>query len=157
MRSAAVTLARSFVSAWFALHVCGIAAAGELLRVSGAWASPTVPGQSVGAAYMDLHSTQDATLVKIESDMSRTADIHEMTMANDVMRMRRLERMELPAEQTVELAPGRRHVMLMDLRRPLKVGDQVRLTLTLRFRDGRTARETIIVPVLRKAAHGVHQ
>lgn len=138
-------------------HGFGVTAADELLRVSGAWASPTVPGQSVGAAYMELRSKRDADLVKIESDASLAAEIHEMTMTNDVMRMRRLERVELPADQTVELAPGRRHVMLVDLRRPLKVGDQVRLTLTLRLRDGRAASETIVVPVLDKAVHGTHQ
>ncbi len=145
------------LSLWFAMNISTGVAAGELLRVSGAWVSPTVPGQTVGAAYMRLRSEQDAALVKVETDASPTAEMHQMTVMNDVMRMRRLEQVEIPAGQTVEFAPGGRHVMLMDLRRPLKVGESVRVTLTLRLRDGRVSRETVVAPVLRKAAHGAQQ
>lgn len=145
------------LSFWFAMSISASVAAGDVLRVSGAWASPTVPGQTVGAAYMRLRSEQDAALVKIETDASSAAEIHQMTTVNDVMRMRRLDQVELPAGQLVELSPGGRHVMLVDLRHPLKIGDSVRITLTLRLRDGSTARETVNAPVVRKAAHGDHR
>lgn len=145
------------LSLWLAMNISASVAAGDLLSVSGAWVSPTVPGQSVGAAYMRLRSEQDAALVNIETDASSRAEMHQMTSVNDVMRMRRLERVELPAGQTVEFVPGGRHVMLMDLRHPLKVGESVRITITLRLRDGRTVRESAVAPVLRKAAHGARQ
>lgn len=145
------------LSLWLAMNISASVAAGDLLRVSGAWVSPTVPGQSVGAAYMRLRSEQDAAVVKIETDASSAAEIHQMTAVNDVMRMRRLERVELPAKQTVEFAPGGRHVMLMDLRHPLRVGDSVRIILTLRLGNGRMVRESVVVLVLRKAAHDAHQ
>ena len=138
-----------------ALSAAG-AAGGALLSVSGAWVSPTVPGQAVGAAYMRLRSGQDATLVKIESDVSEAAEIHQMTTEYEVMRMRRVDQVELPAGQTVGLSPGGHHVMLVDLRHPLKVGDTVRLTLTLRLKDGRTVQETVMAPVARMARHGGH-
>lgn len=157
MRPVAATLACGLLCGWLALNLTDGVAAGELLRVSGARVSPTVPGQTVGAFYMRLRSEQDAALVKIETDASPRAEMHQMTSVNDVMRMRRLEQVELPAGQTVEFAPGGRHVMLVDLRRPLKVGENVRITLTLRLKDGRMARETAVVPVLRKAAHGAEQ
>ena len=138
-----------------ALSAAG-AAEGERLRVSGAWVSPTVPGQAVGAAYMQLRSEHDATLLKIECDVSSTAEIHQMTMVNDVMRMRRLDKVALPAGQAVPFSPGGRHVMLVDLRHPLNVGDTVKLTLTLRLKDGRTVRETVVAPVARMAKHEGH-
>ncbi len=157
MRPIATTLACGFLCGWIALNVSEGIAAGDLLRVSGAWVSPTVPGQTVGALYMRLRSEQDAALVKVETDASSAAEIHHMTSVNDVMRMRRLDQVALPAGQLVELAPGGRHVMLVDLRHPLKIGDSVRIALTLRLRDGSAARETVDAPVARKAAHGDHR
>jgi len=153
MRSVTAALARGVLCGWLALGPAG-AAASELLTVSGAWVSPTVPGQSVGAAYMQLRSEQDASLVKIETDASSRAEMHQMTSVNDVMRMRQLEQVELPDGRSESFAPGGRHVMLVDLRHPLKDGDNVRITLTLRLRDGRMVHETFVAPVLRNAAHG---
>lgn len=154
MKSVAATLARGFLCGWLALNMSEGIAADELFRVSGEWVSPTVPGQTVGAAYMRMRSEQDASLVKIETDASSAAEIHQMTTVNDVMRMRRLDQVALPAGQLVEFSPGGRHVMLVDLRHPLKIGESVRITLTLRLRDGSTARATVNAPVARKAAHG---
>ena len=131
-------------------------AAGELLHVSDAWVSPTVPGQTVGAAYMRLRSAQDATLVKVEADVAAAVEIHHMTTVNDIMRMRRLDRVELSAGRTVELSPGARHLMLVDLRHPLKAGDSVKFELTLRLRNGQTVRETVVAPVAKRARQGGH-
>lgn len=157
MRSISVILERCILYGWLALGPAGGVAAGELLTVSGAWVAPTVPGQSVGAAYMQLRSEQDASLVKIETDASSRAEMHQMTSVNDVMRMRQLEQVELSAGRSESFAPGGRHVMLVDLRHPLNVGDNVRITLTFRLRDGSTAREIVDAPVVRKAAHGDHR
>jgi len=142
---------------WLALSVSVAVVAGELVRVSGAWVPPTVPGQTVGAAYMQLRSAQAATLVKVEADVAAAAEIHQMTMENDVMRMRKLDQVELPAGRTVELSPGARHLMLVDLRRPLKAGDTVKLELTLRLGDGRTVRETVVAPVTPKPRRASHE
>lgn len=143
--------------AGLASSVSAGAAAGDLLRVSGAWAPPTVPGQSVGAVYLQLRSAQDVTLVGIETDAAATAEIHHMTMENDVMRMRRLDGVELPAGQSVQLTPGAQHVMLVGLRHPLKVGDGVKLLLTVRLRNGGTVQETVVAPVVEKPGHGSHR
>ncbi len=131
-------------------------AAGEMLRVSNARVTATVPGQTVGAAYMQLRSAQGAVLIKVETDAAATAEIHQMSTVNDVMRMRRLEQLKLPAGRTVELAPGATHLMMVDLRRPLKVGDSVKLKLTLRLDDGRTIEDTVVAPVVQKATHAGH-
>ena len=151
------SLGRSLLAAGLALSISAGAAAGELLSVSAAWVPPTVPGQTVGAAYLQLRSAQHATLVGVEADVASTAEIHQMTMEGDVMRMRRLDGVELPAGQSVGLVQGARHVMLVGLRHPLKVGDSVKLTLTLRLRNGATVRETVVAPVAQKAGQGGHR
>jgi len=127
--------------------------AGEPLQVSDAWVSPTVPGQSVAAAYMKLRSARDAILIAIESDVSSVAAIHRMTMVGDVMRMRQAAQVELSAGQSVLLAPGGLHVMLAGLRQPLAIGDRVQLTLTLRYQDGRIERQAVVASVARRASH----
>lgn len=121
----------------------GAARSDELLQVSDAWISPSRPGQTVVGGYMRLRSTQDAALVQIDTDAAAKAEMHRMSMEDDIMRMRRLDRLDLPAGQTVDLAPGARHLMLFDVRRPLKAGDMVRLTLTLRLADGQSVRRDV--------------
>lgn len=140
-----------------ALSVSTAVAAGEMLRVSSARVPATVPGQTVGAAYMQLRSVQDAALIKVETDVASAAEIHQMSTVNDVMRMRQLEQVKLPAGRTVELSPGATHLMLVELRQPLKVGDSVKLKLTLRLDNGRTIEETVVAPVVQKATHGGRQ
>lgn len=152
-----MTLARSLLCGWIALSMSKEIAADDLLRVTGAWVPPTVPGQAVGALYMRLRSAQDAVLVKVETDASSAAEMHQMTSVNDVMRMRQLDRVALPAGRLVELAPGGRHVMLVDLRQPLRIGDRVRITLTLRLRDGSAARKIVDAPVVQRTAQGEHR
>ena len=147
-------LGRRFLAAGLALSISAGAPAGDLLSVSAAWVPPTVPGQTVGATYMQLRSAQHATLVAVEADVASTAEIHQMTMEGDVMRMRRLDQLDLPAGRSVELSPGARHLMLVGLRHPLKVGDRVTLTLTLRLGNGGTVRETVVAPVVERAGHG---
>lgn len=97
-----------------------------------AWARPTVPGQPVGAAYFEITSPTAATLTAIESVAAGEVQLHRMDMDGDVMRMRRVERLELPAGQPVVLSAGGMHLMLMQLKRPLREGDRVPLLLTLR-------------------------
>jgi len=58
-----------------------------------------------------------------------------MRLENGVMEMRQLESLELPAKQTVKLEPGGLHIMLLDLKNPLKSGDKVPLRLTLQRAD----------------------
>lgn len=146
---------QGFAWALGALVIAGAGvAAGEMLRASRAWVPPTVPGQTVGAAYMQLRSEQDAALIKVEADVASAAEIHQMTTVNDVMRMRKLDQVKLPAGRTVELSPGATHLMLVDLRQPLKVGDNVNLRMTFRLDDGRTVQQTVVAPVVQKATHG---
>jgi hypothetical protein len=109
--------------------------AADDVQVSDAWARATVPGQEVAGAYLNLRSEKAAKLVKAESPAADSAAIHRMSMKNGVMEMRELTELALPAGKTVKLAPGGFHIMLFDLKKPLKVGETVPLKLTIRHSD----------------------
>ncbi|PZP93298.1 MAG: hypothetical protein DI587_29225 [Variovorax paradoxus] len=116
--------------------------------VKNAWARPSVPGQSGTGAFMQLSAPQGLRLVGVATPLAGVAELHEMQMDGNTMRMRELkDGLALPARQTVELKPGGYHLMLMDLKQPLAKGTQ--LPLTLRFVDARGAasQREVQVPV----------
>jgi copper(I)-binding protein len=100
------------------------------VQATGAWARGTVGGQNSTAVYMRLRSALPAAVVAVESPLG-VAELHQMSMNGDVMRMRPLRRLELPAGRTVELGPAGAHIMLTGLKRPLAKGDRVPLRLTV--------------------------
>src|SRR5689334_23335574 len=114
------------------------AAADGVVQVSDAWVRETVPGQSVGAAYMHIRSTQRVDLVEAESKISKSAEIHHMSMKDGLMKMREMNAVSVAPNEEVNLAPGGTHVMLVDLKHPLKVGEKVALRLTFRRENGTT-------------------
>ena len=121
-------IAGALVALWL-LSAGSIARAG--VEVSGAWARATMPGQKVAGVYMQLRSDVQARLVGVKTDAAKTAEVHQMSHEGGVMRMRRLESLDLPAGKTVTLAPGGYHLMLLDILRPLKAGERVSVTLVL--------------------------
>ena len=111
------------------LHAKEVLVPKNLVSITDAWVRPTNPGQEVGAAYMTFLSKQDMTLVSIESSVTDSVEIHNMTMENGVMKMRMLENLALKAGEPYKLAPGGFHLMLFDLKKPLTTGEQVSFTL----------------------------
>ena len=109
--------------------------------VTDAWVKTTIPGGSVSAAYMNIKSTTPLTLVKAESPVAAIVEIHEMKMNDGVMEMKALDAVHVPADKLVKLAPAGMHVMLMKVKKPIKKGDNIHLTLT--FED--EAKKTLIV------------
>ncbi|MFP5418581.1 MAG: copper chaperone PCu(A)C [Gammaproteobacteria bacterium] len=101
------------------------------IGVTGAWARATVPGQSVGGAYMQIRTDADARLIGASSLVASRVEVHEMKMDGDVMRMRELKVLDLPKGKTVSLAPGGLHLMLMNLKKPIAAGDVVPVTLVV--------------------------
>ena len=103
------------------------------LKIEHPWARPTVPGQRTGAGYLSIHNTGSAAdrLLGGSTPAAATVEVHEMRMDGDVMRMRELGALDLPAGKPVALAPGGLHLMLSGLKAPLKIGDK--LTVRLRF------------------------
>jgi copper(I)-binding protein len=110
--------------------ICWSAVAVAQVAVTDAWVRGTVPGQTSTAAYVTLKSDRDLRLISVTSTAADRCSIHDMTMSGNVMRMRTLEWLAVPAGRAVELQEGREHLMLEGLRHPLSEGDAVTLTLT---------------------------
>lgn len=128
---------RHLNAAVFAVLALAAAAVSAQVAVSDAWVRGTVAGQNATGAFMQLRSADGTVLVGAASPVAGTAEIHEMRMDGAVMRMRPVPNVDLPAGRTVELKPGGYHVMLMDLKAPLKKGDTVPIRLKLQGRDGK--------------------
>ncbi len=117
------------------------------VSVSDAWVRANVPGQSVGAAYLTLSSPQDSTLVYIESPAAGKVEIHSMSMTNNVMKMRKLEELPLKAGKAEKLAPGGFHLMLFDLKKPLKAGDKADFKLCFKDKAGNITHQNVTLPI----------
>jgi hypothetical protein len=97
-----------------------------------AWARATAPGMSVGAVYLTLLGGAKAdSLIAASTARAGMTQIHVVTEADGVARMRETEAVDVPAGKRVLLAPQGTHIMLMDLKQPLVAGE--RFTLTLQF------------------------
>jgi copper(I)-binding protein len=113
------------------------------VEVGGAWVRPTVEGQLGTGAFMTLRSREPLRLVGASSAVAGVVEIHEMALQNNVMRMRAIEALPLPAGQPVELKPGGYHVMLMDLKRTLRAGEQVAIELQFETADKRRVSQVV--------------
>ena len=117
------------------------------VKVEGAWARATVQGQKGTGAFMKLTAPEGAKLVGASSPAAGVAEVHEMKMDGDVMKMRAIPALDLPAGKTVELKPGGYHVMLLDLKAPLARDTAVPLTLVFQDAKGAESKLNISVPV----------
>ena len=129
------------------------------VQAENAWARATVAGQKATGAFMRLTASSASRLVRAESAAAGVTEIHEMKMEGDVMKMRAISGLDLPAGQAVELKPGGYHVMLMDLKAQLAQGTQVPLTLVFQDAQGAQSQLVLQVPVQAKmpgpmAGHG---
>ena len=129
---AAVALAASLVAPAFAQ-----------VTVKDPWVRATVPEQKATGAFMQLRAPAGARLLEARSSVAGVVELHEMSMEGTTMRMRAVPGIDLPAGKTVELKPGGYHVMLMDLKQPLKDGQTVAITLVVEAADKK--RESIEV------------
>jgi len=104
--------------------------------VTDAWAPAAGPASTVGAAYLTLANagTREVAVTNITSDIASVVEMHEMAMVNEMMTMRRIEKIALLPRVPVALEPGGAHLMLIGLRRPLRAGET--FSLTLQFDDG---------------------
>jgi copper(I)-binding protein len=113
------------------------------VTVKDPWVRATVPQQKSTGAFMQITSPKDTRLVKVSSPVAGVVEIHEMVMDKDIMKMRAVPGLALPAGKTVELKPGGYHVMLMELKGQVKEGETVPVTLVVEGKDG--MRETFEV------------
>ena len=128
--------------------------AAALVSVDGAWVRSTVKGQTATGGFMTLRARQNLTLVGFRSPQSPHAELHEMAMEGDIMRMRAVKSLPLPAGKDVALRPGGHHLMLMGLTAPLSAGQQITLELLLKDEQGKVLVQGVQVPVSTVAPRG---
>lgn len=129
------------------------------ITIKDPWVRATVPQQKATGAFMQLAAQQDARLVEVRSPVAGAVEIHEMTMESNVMKMRAVTGIDLPAGKPVELKPGGYHVMLIDLTQQIKEGDIVPMTLMIEGKDKKREAIELKVPVrsLNSAPGNAHQ
>ncbi len=108
----------------------------DSLQIEQAWARATPPSAKVGAGYLRIRNRSDrpARLIGAQAERASSVEIHNMSMQDGMMRMRRIEQVDIPAQGVAELAPGGDHLMLFGLKAPLQAGES--LPLTLQFANG---------------------
>lgn len=139
------------LSAVLALLVLSLPAAAAQVAVSDAWVRATMPGQKTSGAYLQIQADADARLVGVSSPLAPRAEVHEMKMDGDVMRMREIKALDLPRGKPVVLEPGGYHIMLMNLKKPIAAGDTVPLSLVI---ESAGKRQTIDVKAEARAPGG---
>ncbi len=103
------------------------------LSIGHPYARPTAPSQPTGGGYLTLTSKGRADrLLSASTPIAREVQLHSMKMEGDVMRMREVDAIEVPADTLVELKPGGFHLMFVGLKEPLKVGQQLPAQAPLR-------------------------
>ena len=127
--------------------VCATVSA-QTVEVKDAWVRTSVPGQKATGAFMKITAKDGAKLVSAATPAAGVAEVHEMKMDGDIMRMRAVPGgLDLPAGKTVELKPGGYHIMLMDLKAALPKDSSLPLTLTFKDAKGVESKVELKVPV----------
>ena len=124
--------------------------ASNLATVKDAWIRLPPPGADIAAAYLTLEAKRPLELSSATSPAAEAVELHSMSMKNGVMEMRHLLSLELKPGKPTTLEPGGLHLMLINLKKPLKAGAKVPIVLS--FKQGKRVAETITVQALVKVA-----
>ena len=124
----------------------------NIVAVSDAWVREALPGQQVTGVFLKIYSRSERPLVLVDarSKVSSHAEIHEMKMEGETMKMRAIPWLDLPSNKSVDLRPGGVHIMLFGLTKPLKTGEIVPITLIFEEKESRR-RGTVLVEATVKA------
>ena len=108
----------------------------NIITVNDAYVRETIPGTVISSAYMTVNnqSLKKIKLIGVSSTVSKRIEIHEHTMANGMMRMRKRDFLEIDAQGKVVLQPSGYHLMIFDLKQPLKQTEDV--IMVLHFSNG---------------------
>lgn len=143
-------------------HAHGAKAEGAHVVVSGAYAAAPRPGVPNLAVYIDQvenHGPQADQLLSATTEIARATEIHEMKMENDMMRMRQVSAIDIPAGASVDMNKGSRsgyHLMVLGVSRPLKAGEHFTLTLNFRHAGSQDVQVEVQDVARHKAGHEHH-
>lgn len=155
-RSRSFALTSMLVAALSMVGFGAVAQTGSQTVAQGAWVRGTVATQKATGLFVQLTSPTGGRLVSASSPVAGVVEIHEMAMDGNVMKMRAVSGVDLPAGKAVELKPGGFHVMLMDLKQPLKEGETVPVTLVIEGKDGKRESLELKAPVKSLSGGGKH-
>ncbi|MBN2646941.1 MAG: copper chaperone PCu(A)C [Thiotrichales bacterium] len=122
-----------------------LASQAEQIEIENPFAREVPPMAPASASFMQLNNLSDQAidLVQAYSDAAQTVELHTHTNDGGVMRMRKIEKISIPANGMTELKPGGLHIMLISPTKPIKVGETVEVELE--FVDG--SRKLVAMPV----------
>jgi hypothetical protein len=126
-----MVLLASFVVV-YALISCGKKAVDSgAISIVEPWVMEVPDVQKITAAFMKIKNPSESAefLIGVSSDASKSAEMHQMLVENDVMKMRRIDSIEIPAGGEVELKRGGLHIMMIDLTKAIRSEDTVNVTL----------------------------
>ena len=126
------------------------------ISVENSYIKETIPGTTISSAYMMLHnnSNNNIRLVAATSSISQRIEIHEHIMQGDLMKMRQRQYVEINANDCVEFQPSGYHLMIFDIKKPLKAGETI--MITLHFNDQSRIDVNYTVKGLKRKAHHHH-
>ncbi len=143
-------------------HAHGAQTEASPVVVSGAYTAAPRPGVPNLAVYIDQvqnHGQQDDQLLSASTDIARTAELHEMKMENDMMRMRQVSAIDIPAGASVDMNKGARsgyHLMVLGVSRPLKAGEHFTMTLNFRHAGSQDVQVQVQDVARHKSGHEHH-
>ena len=154
------TIVQTLAAVLFTAALCAAPAraqevkAGDLV-ITQAWTRATPNGAKIGGGYLTIENkgTAPDRLVSASSDAAAKLEVHEMAMQDGVMKMRPLDNgLTIDPGKTVKLAPGGYHLMMFDLKNPLKQGETV--PVTLKFEKAGEVKVTLAVEGIGAQAPG---
>ena len=141
------------------LIVAGAAVAHEYsakgVTVTHPWARATPGGATIGSAYLEVKAERGKgdRLIGARSPAAGTVELHNHVMEGGIAKMRRVEAIAVPGGKSVVLRPSGYHLMLTDLKAPLKAGDLVKITLVFE-KAGAIDLEATVEPIGATGPHG---
>jgi copper(I)-binding protein len=149
---AALLLACAFGSDATSAHDYALKA----LKIDHPFARATPPGAKSGGVFVTIENigSQPDRLLSVSSPVAGVAELHQMSVDAGIMRMRGVAALEVRPGERLQLKPGGYHVMLSELRQPLKVGDK--FPLTLKFQNAGAVEVSVWVEAMGAGAGAAH-
>lgn len=132
-----------FLTVFLLLSIANAGAQG--ITIQDAWIRGIPPSATTTAAFMTIHNTgsDDAVLKSADCDVAETVQIHTMEQIGEIMKMREVSELRIPAKEQTILAPKGYHIMLIGLVRPIIEGETI--PLSLNFTDRATVAVDAVV------------
>lgn len=127
------------------------------VKVKDAWTRATAPGQDSAMVQLVITSKKAAKLVGVACKDASTAEMHSMVMEGDLMKMRQVDAIELPAGKAVDLGEAGYHLMLLGLKKPLEAGKKTNCEMVVRGADGKDQKVQLIAQVKPLTESGGHE